>query len=80
MDNLRGLALSLAMLLLLGPAAFAGETPGPPCAPGETNAPPCSSQSVINDSTDPGETNAPPANAVDLTTIVGAVELALSLF
>ena len=80
MNNLRGPALSLVLMLLLTAAAFAGETPGPPCAPGETAGPPCSSQSVIGSSTDSGETNGPPSASVDVITIVEAVQLALSLF
>jgi len=80
MNFLKNPSLSLALICALSAVAFAGETSAPPCAPGETAAPPCSSHSVTEGSTDPGETNAPPSNAVDLTTIVEAVELALSLF
>jgi len=79
MNNLRGLALSLTLLLLLAPAALAGETPGPPCAPGETAGPPCS-QAVSSASAEPGDMNTPPSNEVDLTTVVEVVQLALSLF
>lgn len=79
MEKLRRIALSLTLISVLAITAFAGETNSPPCTPGETSGPPCS-QSMTDGSTDPGETNGPPANAVDLTTIVEAVQLALLLF
>jgi hypothetical protein len=79
MTYLKRLALSFTLMSVLAIAAFAGETSTPPCAPGQTDTPPCS-QALSGGSTDPGETNAPPANQVDLTTIVEAVQLALSLF
>ena len=79
MINLKRLATSLALMSILSATILAGETNSPPCTePGQTSTPPCS-QSVTG-STDPGETSSPPANAVDLTTVVEAVELALSLF
>ena len=82
MMYLRRVALSSALISVLATGALAGETGSPPapCIPGETGSPPCSSQSVLEGTTDPGETNGPPANAVDLTTIVEAAQLALSLF
>jgi hypothetical protein len=80
MDKLKQLTLAFTLMSLLAVPAFPGETEGPPCAPGQTSSPPCSSQSVTDGSTDPGETNGPPSNAVDVTTIVEAVDLALSLF
>ena len=81
MNYLKNLFLSLTLLCTLTAAVFAGETGSPPCAPGETGTPPCNSAPAVTDgSTDPGETNGPPSNAVDLTTIVEAVQLALSLF
>jgi len=80
MQNVKRLGLSLMLVGFLFTVALAGEIPSPPCAPGETAAPPCSSHSVTEGSTDPGETNGPPSSAVDVTTIVEAVELALSLF
>jgi hypothetical protein len=81
MNNLKALALSLALTSILATTAIAGETPAPPCAPipGQTETPPCS-QSLTDGSTDPGEQNGPPSNAVDLTTIVEGIQLALSLF
>jgi hypothetical protein len=78
--SLKRLCLAFTLISVLAVASFAGETGSPPCIPGETGTPPCSSQSVTDSSTDPGETNAPPSNAVDLTTIAEAVQLALSLF
>lgn len=79
MNHLKNLSRSLIVICVLAAAVSAGETGTPPCAPGETGTPPCS-QSVTDGSTDPGETNAPPSSAVDVTTIVEAVGLALSLF
>ena len=80
MKNLRTLTLSFILMSAMSVVAIGGETNSPPCVPGQTDTPPCSSQSVPEGSTDPGETNGPPSNAVDLTTIVEAVQLALSLF
>ena len=78
--SLKRLCLAFTLISVLAVASFAGETGSPPCIPGETGTPPCSSQSVTDGSTDPGEMSGPPSNAVDLTTIVGAVGIALSLF
>ena len=80
MDCLKRITLSFTVMSMLTVATFAGETNSPPCAPGETSTPPCSSQSITDGSTDPGEKNGSPSDAVDLTPIVEAVELALSLF
>ena len=80
MKHLRTLALSFILISAMAAVAIGGEANSPPCVPGQTDTPPCSSQSVTSGSTDPGETNGPPANAVDLATIVEAVQLALSLF
>ncbi len=71
---MRRLTLSSILMSLLAVTAFAGG----PCIPGETSGPPCS-QSATAGSTDPGEMNGPPSGAVDLTTIVEAIELALAL-
>jgi hypothetical protein len=79
MEKLKRVVLSFTLISILAVAAFAGETSSPPCVPGETGSPPCS-QSVTAGSTDSGETSTPPSSAVDVTTIVEAVELALSLF
>jgi hypothetical protein len=79
MEKLKRLALSFTLMSVVAVATLAGDTNSPPCTPGETSGPPCS-QAVTDSSTDPGETNAPPSNAVDLTTIAEAVQLALSLF
>jgi hypothetical protein len=76
--NLKRLALSFTLICVLAGASLAGETPIGPCAPGQTDTPPCSQ--MTDGSTDPGETNGPPSSAIDATTIVEAVELALSLF
>jgi len=80
MTYLKRIALPFTLMSVLAIAAFAGETPSPPCVPGQTEAPPCSSQSVTDGSTDPGETSGPPSNAIDLTMIVEAVQLTLTLF
>jgi hypothetical protein len=77
--SLKRLCLSFTLMSVLAVASFAGETGSPPCIPGETGTPPCS-QSVTGGSTEPGETSAPPSDAVELNTIVEAVQLALSLF
>jgi hypothetical protein len=45
MKNLKTLSATIALTLVLGAAAFGGETSSPPCAPpepGETSSPPCS--------------------------------------
>ena len=71
MNKLKRLALSLTLIAVLAPAAFAGETDAPPCAPGETHAPPCTAQPLTDDSADPGETETPPAlPVVDVTDAV----------
>ena len=74
--NLKRLALSFTLICVLAGASLAGETPIGPCAPGQTDTPPCSQ--MTDGST--GETNGPPSSAIDATTIVEAVGLALSLF
>jgi hypothetical protein len=79
MTQLRNLTLSFILISALAVVALAGDTNSPRCIPGQLETPPCS-QSVTDGSTDPGEMNGPPSSAVDLTTIVGAVEAALSLF
>lgn len=79
MNHLKSLTLSFVLMCALAVVTLAGE-PNSPCVPGQTDTPPCSSQALTGDSTDPGETNGPPASAPDLTTIVEAVQLALSLF
>jgi len=78
MKHLKSLTLSFVLVSALA-AVAAGDTNSPHCVPGQTDTPPCS-QSVTDSSTDPGEMNGPPSNAVDLTTIAEAVQLALSLF
>jgi len=80
MKHIKTLTLSFILMSAMAAVAIGGETNSPPCIPGQTEAPPCGSQSMTDGSTDPGETNGPPANAVDLTTIVEAVQLALLLF
>jgi hypothetical protein len=78
MDKLKQLTLAFTLMSLLAITAFGGETLTPPCAPGQTETPLCSQ--MTDGSTDPGETNGPPSSAVNVTTIVEAVELALSPF
>jgi hypothetical protein len=78
MDKLKQLTLAFTLMSLQAITAFGGETLTPPCAPGQTETPPCSQ--MTDGSTDPGETNGPPSKAVDVTTIVEAVDLVLSLF
>ena len=79
MKHLKSLILSFTLIAALSVVALAGETNSPPCVPGQTDTPPCSS-ATVTDSTNPGEMSSPPSNAVDVTTVVEAVELALSLF
>lgn len=80
MKHLKTLTLAFALMSALTVVALAGEPIGPPCIPGQTETPPCSSHSVTDGSTDPSETNGPPSNAIDVTMIVEAVQLTLSLF
>jgi hypothetical protein len=55
MKSLKRLAATIALTILLGMVAFAGETNAPPCAPpepGETNAPPCIGGQASGDSSE----------------------------
>ncbi len=79
MKNLKRVGFSLILVAVLFTVVFAGETPSPPCAPGETSSPPCTSAPMTSDEATPGQTDTPPSSAVDVNTIVEAVELALSL-
>lgn len=49
MKNLRRLGATVALTLVLGLSAFAGDTMTPPCAPGDTMTPPCSNAQVSPD-------------------------------
>lgn len=62
MKTLRKLASVLALTLILGLHAFAGETHTPPCAlpePGETHTPPCSG-TAAGDMGDPSTSSTAP--------------------
>jgi len=56
MKNLRLLSAAVALMFVLGVAAFAGETSTPPCAPGDISTPPCATAQMVSDnSTAPGD-------------------------
>jgi hypothetical protein len=59
MKTLKRLTLAVALMLVLGLSAFAGETQSPPCAaPGQTETPPCAAALMAADaSLAPGETS-----------------------
>lgn len=65
MKNLRRLGATVALTMVLGVSAFAGDTMAPPCAPpGTTETPPCASAQVtVDDPLVPGSTNSPPASS-----------------
>ena len=67
MKNLRRLGATVALTLVLGVSAFAGDPITPPCAPpGTTETPPCASAQVTDDeSIVPGSTTSPPASSSD---------------
>jgi len=66
MKNVKRLAVSVTLMLVVAVAVFAGETNSPPCSqlePGQVGTPPCAAASMTpGDSAAPGETNAPPAS------------------
>jgi len=82
MKNLKRLAVTLALTLILAGTALAGITETPPCDPGETHGPPCAAAPMnSNDPEAPGETSTPPASSeVDLITIAEAALWTLLLF
>lgn len=60
MKTLKRLTLAVALMLVLGLSAFAGETQGPPCAaPGQTETPPCAASMTTDGSLATGETSDP---------------------
>jgi hypothetical protein len=63
MKNLRRLGAVVALTLVLGLSAFAGETMTPPCAPpGSTETPPCTNAlATPDDGLPPSDLSAPPA-------------------
>ena len=86
MKNLRRLGAAVALTLVLGLSAFAGDTMTPPCAPGETATPPCASAQVAPDDTAaPNDLNAGPAATAEpdysVTSVaVDVLESLLSIF
>jgi hypothetical protein len=62
MKNLRRLGAAVALTLVLGLSAFAGDTMTPPCAPGDTMTPPCTNApATTDDGVAPSDLNAGPA-------------------
>ncbi len=58
MQTLKRLTLAMALMLVLGLSAFAGETQTPPCAaPGQTETPPCAASMTTDNSLAPTETS-----------------------
>jgi hypothetical protein len=58
MQTLKRLTLAIALMLVLGLSAFAGETQASCAAPGQTETPPCAVASMTTgDSLAPGETS-----------------------
>jgi hypothetical protein len=81
MKKIERLVAAIALTLLLGAAAFAGETNAPPCAPpvpGETNAPPCTGQTTSDNSVSPGVISTQPASGAGTEYLVA--EAAITLF
>jgi len=89
MKNLKRLAVAFALTLVLGVAAFAGETLTPPCAPpdpGITETPPCVGTQILpGDSGAPGPTSAGPATNARTEFLladvaIGLLQSVMSLF
>ncbi len=85
MKNLKRLGVAVALTIVLGLSAFAGETMTPPCAPpvpGETSAPPCAGGQISQEPAAPGEVNTLPASvALDASAFaIGLLESMLTLF
>jgi hypothetical protein len=83
MKTLKRLGMAVALTVVLGLSAFAGETQTPPCAPpdpGETNAPPClGAQMTSDDPVAPGQTETPLcANEGNESSITVAIDLVQS--
>jgi hypothetical protein len=86
MKNLRRLGAALALMLVLGLSAFAGDTATPPCAPGDTATPPCTNAPATADdgvvpsdlSSDPAATAGPDYSVTGVA--VDILESLLSIF
>jgi len=81
MKSLKAYAVAIALTLVIGFSALAGETQTPPCAPqpGETETPPCSNAPMTSDAT--GQTETPPADGAEATTLaMDLVQSMLSIF
>lgn len=70
MKSLKRLGVVIALTLVLGVSALAGETQAPPCAPpdpGETQAPPCATAQLTPDGSTPQSqpSTLPSSNPVD---------------
>ena len=88
MTYLKRLSISIALTLVFGLSAFAGEMQAPPCPqpdPGEMSSPPCSTAELTSDDPAPGQTSTPPNGGVVTEyvvadTAIDFVESILSLF
>jgi len=84
MKTLKRLSAAVVLTLVLGLAAFAGESSTPPCVPpepGESSTPPCAAVLASDDPTAPGDINTPPdSNTVDILSVVEAAMNLLLLF
>jgi hypothetical protein len=85
MTILKRLGAAIALTLVLGVSAFAGDVETPPCTlpePGQISTPPCAAaQMSFDDSAAPGTALSTPAsNTVDIVSVVDAALNLLSLF
>jgi hypothetical protein len=82
MKNLGRLSAAIALTLVLGLSAFAGDVETPPCAPGDINTPPCAAaQMALDGSTAPGQLETPPvSNTADVLAVVDAAMNLLLFF
>lgn len=85
MNNLKRLGVAIALTLVLGLPAFAGEILTPPCAPpapGEILTPPCAGGQIAPDPAVSGQMAiAPASDAADATTFaIDLFESLLSIF
>jgi len=80
MKDLKRLGAAVALTLVLGISAFAGDIQSPPCAPtdpGIIQGPPCSDGQAAPDPTAPGIMQTPPA--ANAASDYSVSELAISL-
>lgn len=78
MKTLKRLPLAVALMLILGLSAFAGDTQGPGCAaPGQTETPPCAASMTTDGSLVPSETSDPATSNAAASLPVAEVALGL---